>query len=93
MIRKCIKKSENLNLNHNYVVLKTAKSMLKVIDNTMEGVWYDESFFEIKECFMCSHNKECEDNHYSRKQYYCIIADYKDFEPIKQEDNNEFGNR
>lgn len=46
MIRKCIKKSEHLNLNHNYVVLKTAKSMLKVIDNTMEGVWYDESFFE-----------------------------------------------
>ena len=85
MIRKCIKKSEYLKVNYNYIILQIVDSKAEVIDDTMESCWYDIDYFEIKDCSICSNNKECEDNHYSRKQYYCIIADYKDFELMKQE--------
>lgn len=79
MTGKCIRRSEYLKLNNNYIILKISKSMVKVVDDTMEGVWYDRKFFEIKDCEICLDYKKCEDNHYNRKAYECMKNDYKDF--------------
>ena len=85
MVGKCIKKSEYLKVNNNYIILQIVDSKAEVIDDTMESCWYDIDYFEIKDCSICSNNKECDDNHFSRKQYYCMLNGYRDFKYIKQE--------